>query len=100
MAHEHVHEEEQYITLINENGDEELFEILFTFDSEEFDKSYVLCYPVGDVDDEEEVMVHAYAYTPTEDGSIGVLEPVMTDEEWDIIEEVYNTFTMDEEEEE
>jgi uncharacterized protein YrzB (UPF0473 family) len=102
MVHEHNHnheEEEQYITLINENGDEELFEILFTFDSEEFEKSYVLCYPVGDVEDEEEVIVHAYAYTPTEDGSIGELMPVTTDEEWDIIEEVYNTFTLDEDEE-
>ena len=96
--HDHEHEEEQYITLINENGDEELFEILFTFDSDEFDKSYLLCYPVEDVE-EEEVIVHAYAYIPTEEGGIGELMPVESDEEWDMIEEVYNTFTLDAEEE-
>lgn len=97
--HDHVHEDEQYITLVDENGDEELFEILFTFDSDDFEKSYVLCYPVEGADEDEEVVVHAYAYIPTEDGGIGELMPVTTDEEWDMIEEVYNTFTLDEEEE-
>ncbi|MBS4215552.1 MULTISPECIES: DUF1292 domain-containing protein [Neobacillus] len=100
MAHEHHYDDEQYITLINENGDEELFEILFTFESDEFEKSYVLCYPVGEAEDDEEVVVHAYSYIPTEEGEIGELSPVTTDEEWDIIEEVYNTFIQDEEEEE
>ncbi|MEH7109531.1 MULTISPECIES: DUF1292 domain-containing protein [Bacillaceae] len=99
--HEHMHEEESFITLVDEEGNEELFEILFTFDSDEFEKSYVLCYPVGDVEeDDEEVVVHAYSYIPTEDGGIGELAPVLTDEEWDVIEEVYNTFTQDEEGEE
>ncbi|WP_042354967.1 DUF1292 domain-containing protein [Bacillus rubiinfantis] len=98
MVHEHNHEEEErYITLINDEGDEELFEILLTFDSEEFEKSYVLFYPVG-ASDEEEGDVHAYAYIPTEDGGFGELMPIESDEEWDMVEEVFNTFLEDEEE--
>ncbi len=97
MEHEHNHEE-HYITLVNENGDEELFEILLTFDSDDFGKSYLLCYPVGDLEEEEEGIVHAYSFTQTEDGDIGELMPVVTDEEWDMIEEVFNTFMEDEEE--
>lgn len=103
MAHEHKsnhEEEERYITLINENGDEELFEILLTFDSDEFERSYVLFYPVGESEDgDEEGIVHAYAYIPTEDGGLGELLPVETDEEWDMIEEVFNTFMEEEESE-
>jgi uncharacterized protein YrzB (UPF0473 family) len=106
MAHDHKHDhdhnhedEDRYITLVNENGDEELFEILLTFDSDEFEKSYVLFYPVGESEDEEDGMVHAYAYIPTEDGDLGELLPIETDEEWDMIEEVFNTFVEEEESE-
>ncbi|WP_042458667.1 DUF1292 domain-containing protein [Neobacillus dielmonensis] len=99
--HDHDHDhDEQFITLVNENGDEELFEILLTFDSEDFNKSYLLCFPVGELEDDEEGVVHAYAYVPTEDGGIGELLPVESDEEWDMIEEVFNTFIEDQEEEE
>ncbi|NRD75935.1 DUF1292 domain-containing protein [Bacillus sp. BRMEA1] len=103
MSNEHNHnheEEDRYITLVNENGDEELFEILLTFDSEEYEKSYVLFYPVGEAEDEDEDggTVHAYAYIPTEDGGLGELLPIETDEEWEMIEEVFNTFVEDEEE--
>lgn len=97
MNHE---EEENYITLVDENGDEQLYEVLFTFDSDEFEKSYILFYPVGASEDEEDEIVHAYAYIPTEDGGYGELLPIETDEEWDMIEEVFNTFNEDQEEEE
>lgn len=106
MAHEHNHnhkhdheDEDRYITLVNENGDEELFEILLTFDSEETNKSYVLFYPVGEVDEEEEGVVHAYSYIPTEDGGLGELMEIESEEEWDMVEEVFNTFLDDEEQE-
>jgi len=38
---------EKHITVVDENGNEQLYEVLFTFDSEEFNKSYVLYFPVG-----------------------------------------------------
>ncbi|MEH7354212.1 DUF1292 domain-containing protein [Neobacillus drentensis] len=97
MTHEHDHED-RYITLIDENGDEQLFEILFTFDSDEFEKSYVFFYPVGANEDEEEIDILTYAYIPTEDGGFGELMEIETDEEWDMVEEVFNTFNEEQEE--
>ncbi|GHH97115.1 DUF1292 domain-containing protein [Neobacillus kokaensis] len=101
MTKEHNHtDEDRYITLVNDNGDEELFEILLTFDSDEFEKSYVLFYPVGaseDDEDDDDGEVHAYSYIPTEEGGFGELMPIESDEEWDMVEEVFNTFLDDEE---
>lgn len=92
---------EQYITVVDENGDEQLYEILFTFDSEEFNKSYVLYYPVGANEDEnDEIEIHASSYIPGESGEEGSLQPIETEEEWDMIEEVLNTFLAEEEDEE
>lgn len=91
---------EKHITVVDENGNEQLHEVLFTFDSEEFNKSYVLYFPVGAEEDEnEEIEIHASAYVQNEEGEEGSLQPIETDEEWDMIEEMLNTF-LDEEEEE
>lgn len=92
---------ENNITVVDEDGNEQLCEVLFTFDSEEFGKSYVLYYPVGaDEDDEDDIEIHASAFMPTEDGSDGELTPIETDEEWDMVEEMLNTFLEQDEEEE
>lgn len=93
--HEHDHDHE-HITIVDEEGNEELFEILFTFDSEDFGKSYVLVYPAG-VPEGDEIELQAYAYVENEDGTEGDLQPIETEEEWDMIEEVLNTFMEDEE---
>ena len=89
--------EENKITIVDENGNEQLCEILFTFDSDQYNKSYVTYYPIGaDQDDEEEIEIHASAFTPSEDGQDGELQPIETEEEWDMVEEMVNTF-LDEE---
>ncbi|NER41145.1 DUF1292 domain-containing protein [Bacillus megaterium NBRC 15308 = ATCC 14581] len=89
--------EENKITIVDENGNEQLCEILFTFDSDQYNKSYVIYYPIGaDQDDEEEIEIHASALTPSEDGQDGELQPIETEEEWDMVEEMVNTF-LDEE---
>jgi len=94
-------ENEKHITVIDENGNEQLYEVLFTFDSEEFNKSYVLYFPVGaEEDEEDEIEIHASAYSPNEEGGEeGNLQPIETDEEWDMIEEMLNTFLAEEDEE-
>ncbi|UJF15025.1 DUF1292 domain-containing protein [Jeotgalibaca sp. MA1X17-3] len=91
-GHEHNHE---HITIVDEDGNEELFEILFTFDSEDFGKSYVLIYPAG-APEGDEVELQAYAYVENEDGTEGDLQAIETEKEWDMIEEVLNTFMEDE----
>ncbi|WP_163652977.1 DUF1292 domain-containing protein [Listeria sp. PSOL-1] len=97
MAEKHDHEEANIITIVNEEGVEEQFEILFDFDSDEFGKSYVLYFPAGASEDEE-IEIMASSYIQDEDGTQGRLEPVETDEEWDMIEEILATFLADEEE--
>lgn len=91
---------EKHITVIDEEGNEQLFEVLFTFESEEFGKSYVLYFPVGaEEDDNEEIEIHASSFIQSEEGEEGDLQPIETEEEWDMIEEMLNTF-LDEQEEE
>ncbi len=88
------------ITVVDDQGNEQLCEILFTFESEEFGKSYVLYYPVGaDEDDADDVEIHASSFIPGEGDEGGNLDPIETDEEWDMIEEMLNTFLAEEEEE-
>lgn len=92
--------EENYITVVDEEGNEQLFEVLFTFDSEDFNKSYVLYYPAGaDTDEDEEIEIHASSYEPSAEGEEGgEMQPIETEEEWDMIEEMLNTFLAEEDE--
>lgn len=96
---EHTHDHEhEHITLVDEEGNETLYEILLTIDGqEEFGRNYVLLYPAG-IDDDEEVELQAYAYLENGDGTEGNLEQIETDKEWDMIEEVFNTFMSEDEE--
>ena len=88
---------ENNITVVDENGNEQLCEVLFTFDSEQFKKSYVLYYPISaEEDEDEEIEIHASSFVPSEDDKDGELSPVETEEEWDVIEEMLSTF-LDEE---
>ncbi|PPA71497.1 DUF1292 domain-containing protein [Jeotgalibacillus proteolyticus] len=89
---------EKHITVVDEQGNEVLCEVLFTFDSDEFKKSYVLYFPVGEAE-EEEIEIHASSFEQNEENEEGELKPIETEEEWDMIEEMLNTF-LDEEEEE
>lgn len=90
---------ENQITIVDEEGNEQLCEILLTFDSEEFGKSYVLYYPIGETEDDEEIEIHASAFIPNDENEEGDLMPIETDEEWDLIEEMLNTFLEEEDEE-
>ena len=95
--HDHDHDHE-HITLVDEDGNEELYEILLTFESEDFDRSYVLVYPTST--EEEELEIFAFSYVESEGGLDGKLSEVETDEEWDMIEEVLGAFIEDEDDEE
>ncbi|AQY51220.1 hypothetical protein PWEIH_11845 [Listeria weihenstephanensis FSL R9-0317] len=90
--HEHDHE---HITVVDEDGNEELYAVLFSFNSDEFEKSYVLYYPESS-DEDEEIELQASSFIENEDGTQGELKPVETEEEWDMIEEVLATFLDDE----
>lgn len=90
---------QQQITLVDDNGDETLYDVLFTFKSDDFGKSYILIYPTGKGEDEE-VEIQAFALADTDDPSDpqgGELQLIETDEEWDMIESILNTFLGKEE---
>jgi len=91
--------DENQLTVVDEDGNEILCEILFTFDSEEYNKSYVAYYPAGAENEDEDgnIDLHVSAYIPNESNEGGELVPVESDAEWDMIEEVINTFLADEE---
>ncbi|MED3661483.1 DUF1292 domain-containing protein [Ureibacillus sp. FSL K6-8385] len=100
MAHNHEFEERQ-ITVIDEDGNEQLCEVIHTFDSEKFGKSYVLYTPVGAEEDEEgQIEIFASSFIPGENGEEGELFPIETEEEWDMIEEVIHSLEEEFEEEE
>ena len=84
-------EQHNHITIVDENGTEQLCEILHTFDSEEFGKSYVLYSIIGAEEDADgAVEIFASSYTPAENGEDGELQPIETEAEWDLIENVLN----------
>ncbi len=93
--------ERERIIIPDENGDEHLFEVLFTFDVEETGKSYMVLIAVGEEESEdEEAEVHAFRFEETGEGDDDLqLFPIETDEEWDMVEEMLNTFQEDDEEE-
>ncbi|MGO2082177.1 DUF1292 domain-containing protein [Vagococcus sp.] len=97
--HDHEHDQEDLITLIDEEGNEVLFRIHMTIDGQEqFNKDYVLLYDAS-TPEGEEVELLAYAYVQEEGEAEGNLLEVETEAEWDMIEEVFNAFEAEEEEE-
>ena len=85
--------EEERIIIPDENGEEHLFEVLFTFDIEENNASYIAVVPVeqGEEDKEEEQEVFAFRYEEQENEDDFALFQIETDEEWDLVEELLNT---------
>ncbi|MDO5457780.1 MAG: DUF1292 domain-containing protein [Atopococcus tabaci] len=82
--------EENFIMAFDEDGEEVKLNILFTFHSEELDKSYVIVYEDQDESDEE-IELQAFSYEETSDQD-GQLHAIETEEEWDMVEEVLATF--------
>jgi len=78
------------LTFIDEEGNEILCNILFTFHNDDFKKDYVLFYPVGQEESEEQIDVMAASFIAEEEN--GSLSPVETEEEWDMIEDMLEQF--------
>ena len=74
--------------IINDNGEEIICDILFTFDSEETKKSYIV-YTDNSKDEEGNIQVFASIYDPNVEDQR--LEPITTEKEWKVIETILNT---------
>lgn len=81
-------EEREVIYIPDEEGNEEAFEVLFTFELDENDQKYMLVTP-EDSEDEEETEVFAFRYE--EEGDQITLFFIEDEKEWDLVEETFNT---------
>lgn len=88
---------DQEIVLSDDQGNQEVYKILFTFDSDDYGKSYVLMYRAAQEDDDE-IEIQAFSFIPDENGDVtsGDLMPITDDDEWEMVQEVLNTFSSDE----
>ena len=71
--------------ITNDEGQEVECEVLFTFESEETKKNYMV-YTDNTVDEEGNTKVYASIYTPN--SKTTMLEPIETEKEWKIIQTI------------
>lgn len=81
-------EEKNTIKVTNDKGEEVICDILFTFDSDETGKSYIV-YTDNSKDENGKVRVFASIYTPSDEKM--KLEDIKTDKEWKVIETILET---------
>lgn len=80
--------EKQKFFVLDENGKKVECEPLFTFESEETGKNYVV-YTDNSLDKDGNVRVFASIYNVSDKG--GELLPIKTDKEWKVIETILET---------
>ena len=78
-------EEVMTFKVINDEGKEVECEVLFTFESDETKKNYIV-YTDNTLDDDGNTKVYASIYNPDEDET--KLIPIETEKEWKIIETI------------
>ncbi|WP_407269532.1 DUF1292 domain-containing protein [Radiobacillus sp. PE A8.2] len=89
-------EEKERIIIPDEKGEEHLFEVLFTFDVDQTEHSYIAVVP-AEQSEEEEVEVFAFRYEENaNDEDDFSLFQIETDDEWEMVEEMLNTLTEEE----
>lgn len=76
-------------SMIDENGNEVVYDVLFTFENEETQKNYIV-YTDNKVDETTgNIEVYASIYDPNDEHSkLGAIE---TDKEWKVIETILET---------
>ncbi len=83
-----MEEKKGVFTIVNDQGEEVECEILFTFDSDETKKSYIV-YTDNTLDEEGSTKVYASVYDPT--GQDPALLPIETEKEWLVIENILSS---------
>ena len=75
-------------SMIDEEGKEVTYDVLFTFESDETKKNYIV-YTDNSKDKEGNIEVYASIYYPDSDNK--KLDPTTTDKEWKVIETILDT---------
>lgn len=81
-------EEKNTFTVMDEKGNQITCEVLFTFDSEETKKNYIV-YTDNTTDEEGNVRVYASIYNPESEAT--ELMPIETEREWKIVETILDS---------
>lgn len=76
------------------NDVEKTCDVLFTFDSKETNKSYIV-YTDNELDELGNIKVYANIYDPFSES--GDLLPIETEEEWTLIEQIFSSINKKEE---
>lgn len=74
--------------VLDENGREIVCDVLFTFESDETKKNYIV-YTDNTLDEEGNTKVYASIYDPNDENS--KLEEIKTEKEWNIIETILSS---------
>jgi uncharacterized protein YrzB (UPF0473 family) len=81
-------EEPEIIYIPDEEGNEEEFEVIMKFEVDGSDQKYMMVVPLaGENDEEDEV----YAFRYEEEGDDLKLYTIEDEEEWNMVEETFNT---------
>ena len=75
-------------SMIDENGNEVVYDVLFTFESDETKKNYIV-YTDNERDETGNIQVYASIYYPEDPHS--KLEAIKTEKEWKVIETILET---------
>ena len=84
--------ENNSFTMLNEAGEEVKYDVLFTFDNEETNKSYI-AYTDNTYDDDGNISVYASTYNPN--SSEVILGKIETENEWKVVETILNTIQQE-----
>jgi uncharacterized protein YrzB (UPF0473 family) len=97
MTNEELNTEEPEIIYIpDEEGNEEEFEVIMKFEVDGSDKKYMMVVPTESGDEETD---EVYAFRYEEDGDDLQLFTIEDEEEWNVVEETFNTLMAEFEEE-
>ena len=80
-------EEQMTFKVINDEGKEIECEVLFTFESDETKKNYIV-YTDDTLDEDGNTKVYASIYNPEDKGEQTKLLPIESEKEWKIIETI------------
>ena len=83
-----MEEKKNKFIVINDEGKEIECEVLFTFESEETNKNYIV-YTDNTIDEIGNIKVYASIFEPNNENT--KLEPIETEKEWKIIENILET---------
>lgn len=81
-------EEKNKFTVIDKDGKEVTCEVLFTFESDETKKHYIV-YTDNSTDSDGNVRVYASIFDPNKEAT--ELEPIETEREWKIVETILDS---------